>query len=70
MEVYMQFSGYLDTKEAARRCGLSASWLAKLRLTGGGAPYLKLGRRVLYEGQEFEQWLGSHRRQSTCQQTA
>jgi Hypoxia induced protein conserved region len=28
---------------------LSASWLSKLRVFGGGSPYLKIGRRVVYE---------------------
>ena len=31
--------------EAAHFLGLSRSWLAKLRLTGDGPPYMKVGRR-------------------------
>jgi predicted DNA-binding transcriptional regulator AlpA len=37
--------------EAANFLGLSASWLAKLRLSGEGPLYLKVGRRVRYSGQ-------------------
>ena len=56
---------YFDTKQAAQRYGLSASWLSKLRVFGGGSPYLKIGRRVVYERPAFEKWLVSHRRAST-----
>ena len=40
---------YFNTEQAAQRYGLSASWLSKLRVFGGGSPYLKIGRRVVYE---------------------
>lgn len=45
--------------------GLSVSTLNKLRLTGGGPPYLKLGRRVAYDLADLDAWLGSKRRRST-----
>ena len=57
----MPSGDYLNTKQAAERYGLSASWLSKLRLSGNGSPYLKVGRRVLYERSAFENWLSSHR---------
>ena len=59
---------YFSTQQAARRYGLSASWLSKLRVFGGGSPYLKIGRRVLYERSAFENWLALHRRSSTSDQ--
>ena len=65
----MQSSEYLNTEQAAERYGLSKSWLAKLRVLGGGSPYLKLGRRVLYERASFERWLTSHQRPSTSHQS-
>jgi hypothetical protein len=58
---------YLSTKQAAGRYGLSISWLTKLRVYGGGPPYIKIGRRCLYEPATFEGWLGSHRRTSTSE---
>jgi len=60
-------STYFNTKQAAQRYGLSASWLSKLRVFGGGSPYLKIGRRVVYERSAFERWLALHARESTSQ---
>ena len=57
----------LPAKDAARVVGLSQSTLAKLRLSGDGPPYCKLGRRVLYRPQDLETWLTQHRRQSTSE---
>jgi hypothetical protein len=45
--------------------GLSESTLAKLRLSGYGPAYCKLGRRVLYQPHDLDAWLAQHRRQST-----
>jgi hypothetical protein len=64
-EEQMQSPEYFNTKQAAQRYGLSASWLSKLRVFGGGSPYLKIGRRVVYERSAFENWLDAHRRHST-----
>jgi hypothetical protein len=69
LEVQMLSSEYFDTKQAAQRYALSESWLSKLRVFGGGSPYLKVGRRVLYERSAFEKWLASHCRESTTQQS-
>ena len=55
----------ISNSEAAQHLGLSESTLNKLRLTGGGPTYIKLGRRVLYKTQDLEDWLGRHRRSST-----
>ena len=43
--------------DAAKLLGLAPSTLAKLRLTGDGPVYCKLGRRVLYRRQDLEAWL-------------
>jgi excisionase family DNA binding protein len=56
---------YLSVIEAAKVVGLGVSTLNKLRLTGGGPEYLKLGRRVLYPRDGIEAWLRSHRVGST-----
>jgi predicted DNA-binding transcriptional regulator AlpA len=58
-------SEYLNVGEAAEYTGLAASTLNKLRLTGDGPEYIKLGRRVLYARDSIEGWLRSHRRTST-----
>ena len=36
------------TTDAAGYCGMAKSTLEKLRVTGGGPPYLKIGRTVVY----------------------
>ncbi len=58
----------LSVDQAARRLGLSTSWLNKARITGGGPPYLKLGRRVFYSLGDLEDWVASRRRRNTSVQ--
>jgi predicted DNA-binding transcriptional regulator AlpA len=48
---------FLDTSAAATLTKLSTSTLTKLRLTGGGPRYLKLGRRVVYPRVALLAWL-------------
>jgi hypothetical protein len=55
----------LKTPAAADYCGLAASTLEKLRVSGGGPAYIKLGRRVVYHRDDLDAWLGTMRRQST-----
>lgn len=55
----------LRTPEAAAYCGSSASTFEKLRLTGGGPRYVKLGRRVVYDPADLDDWLLANRRVST-----
>jgi predicted DNA-binding transcriptional regulator AlpA len=57
----------LDTMRAAEFLGLSSSTLNKLRVRGGGPPYLKLGRRVVYDTADLEAWSASRRRTSTSE---
>jgi len=55
----------LRTSDAAHYTGLSASTLNKLRLTGGGPQYIKLGKVVVYDPHCLDAWLAAHRRRST-----
>jgi predicted DNA-binding transcriptional regulator AlpA len=57
----------LNVREAARFLGLSASTLNKMRLNGNGPPYLKLGRRVLYDVHDLQAWAASRRRNHTSE---
>ena len=59
-----------DTERAAKRLGLAVSTLEKLRVTGGGPAYLKLGRRVLYEARDLDSWKAARRTHSTSQRVA
>lgn len=57
----------VDTDQAAALLGLSTSTLAKLRLTGDGPPYSKLGRRVVYRRQDLDDWVAANRCHSTSE---
>lgn len=57
----------IDSSEAARRLGLSASTLAKMRLYGTGPAYSKLGRRVVYAPADIEAWVSANRFNSTSE---
>lgn len=58
-------SEYLNTRQAAEAYGLSVSYLNKLRVSGGGCQYAKVGRRVLYRKADFEMWITSRVRANT-----
>ena len=55
----------LNTEAAARYVGVSRAFLDKLRMTGGGPPFLKIGRKVTYERQSLDTWLDSRRMDKT-----
>ena len=55
----------LRTREAAEYTGLAKSTLEKLRVHGGGCPYIRIGRVVVYDPADLDAWLASHRRVST-----
>jgi len=57
----------MRTTEAAAYTGISKSTLEKLRVTGGGCPYIRIGRVVVYDPDDLDAWLAAHRRKSTSQ---
>lgn len=54
-----------DTRQAANKIGCSKSFLEKLRVTGGGPTFIKLGRAVRYQQDALEQWVAERRCRST-----
>jgi excisionase family DNA binding protein len=60
----------LTVREAAAHLRLSISTLNKLRCTGYGPIYFKLGRAVRYDPQDLDQWLAAHRIGSTSETVA
>jgi predicted DNA-binding transcriptional regulator AlpA len=50
---------FVNTFQAAERVGLARSTLAKLRVTGGGPPFRKLGARVFYSDSDLAAWLAA-----------
>ena len=60
---------FLTVREAAGHLKLSKSLLDKLRLTGEGPAYMKLGqRRVVYAVEDLDAWAEKGRRESTTSQ--
>lgn len=61
----------LDTFQTAERTKLARATLAKLRVIGGGPPFLKLGSKVLYEESDVQAWITSQgKRRSTSDHAA
>lgn len=55
----------LNTADAARFLGLSASTLAKARLSGEGCPYVKIGSAVRYRRSDLFAFVAERARRST-----
>lgn len=51
---------------AAAHCGLAPATMATLRCRGGGPPYFKIGRRVVYARDDLDAWLAARRVRSTA----
>jgi len=57
----------LSVKEAAYHTGLSFSTLNKLRCSGQGPRFAKVGRRVVYDVTDLDAWLAKHLKTSTSE---
>jgi hypothetical protein len=57
----------LRTAGAAAKTGLAISTLNKLRCSGAGPAFLKLGRAVRYKPADLKAWLDSRRLMSTSE---
>lgn len=55
----------LRTPAAAEYTGLAESTLEKLRVSGGGCRYIRVGRVVVYDPDDLDAWLEAHKRRST-----
>ncbi|MFZ6761308.1 helix-turn-helix transcriptional regulator [Pseudoroseomonas sp. WGS1072] len=53
--------------ETARYARLSARYLERLRITGDGPPFCKIGRRVVYDLGEIDRWLNGRKVASTSE---
>ena len=62
--------GSLTTADAANYTGLSVSTMEKLRLTGAGPRFLKLGRAVRYRATDLDVWLSARVVSSTSEKFA
>ena len=58
----------MRVKEASAFLRVSKSFLDKLRVSGGGPEFIRLGaRKVLYRKQDLEAWMRSRRFENTSQ---
>ena len=64
---YVEYQHRLRTTEAASYLCLSKSTLEKLRLTGGGPRYAKLGKIVTYALPDLAAWAAERTRTSTSE---
>ncbi len=55
----------LSPNQVAERLKLARSTLAKLRLSGGGPPYMKFGAAVRYPEDSLSEWIAAHPRFSS-----
>lgn len=58
---------HLTNSEAAEYLRLSPRTLEKLRVVGGGPPFRKFGRRVVYAFSEVEAWANARSFDNTSQ---
>jgi hypothetical protein len=56
---------WLTPAQAAAHVSLSKQRLARLRLSGTGPEYHKIGRSILYDLAALDDWMARHRRRST-----
>jgi hypothetical protein len=57
----------MSVADTATYLNLSQSTLNKMRLTGSGPVYSKLGRRVLYELCDINDWTARNKRRHTSE---
>lgn len=55
----------IDTSELARRTGSSTSYWSKLRRSGHGPAFVKVGRLTRYDWDTVSLWLAANSRNST-----
>lgn len=55
----------MRVSEAANFLGVSVSYLNNLRTLGGSPRYAKIGRAVVYDPTDLEEWVAERRRVST-----
>jgi len=56
---------YFDTKQTADYLKLSVSTLNRMRGTGEGPTYAKIGRRIIYELSDLDAWVEARKRTFT-----
>jgi hypothetical protein len=65
MQIAINSVRKIPVAEAAAFLGVSKSWLDKHRVHGGGPAYLKIGRRVVYDLRDLEEFAAGRRFRNT-----
>jgi predicted DNA-binding transcriptional regulator AlpA len=63
-------SRYVDTRGASQHTGFSESYHEKLRVIGGGPPFIKAGKAVRYDVCDLDAWMAELKRRSTSEYAA
>ena len=63
-------SRLLNVAEGADYLRCSASYLNKIRVTGGGPVFVKIGARVLYTRADLDRFINQKRQKSTAKTKA
>jgi excisionase family DNA binding protein len=63
-------SPFLTTKEAAERVRLSVASLERMRVRGDGAPFIRMGSRIVYDREALDAWARSRSFNSTSEYAA
>ena len=58
----------LNTRAAASKLGCSPNFLEKLRVSGGGPVYVKIGKAVRYEAAALDEWVAGRRFRCTAEE--
>lgn len=58
---------YFTEKEVAERLSMSVKWLQKMRVVGGGIPFVKIGGSVRYAASDIMEFESIARRASTSE---
>jgi len=59
----------LTSEQAAKYLGFTDGWLAKMRMTGGGPKYVRLGRKCRYTRADLDAWIYAHRVSNTSEES-
>jgi predicted DNA-binding transcriptional regulator AlpA len=60
-------TAYQTPRQFTRTTGIPESTLAKMRMRGGGPPYVKIGRSVRYSVSLGLAWMEAHTRRNTSE---
>jgi hypothetical protein len=60
-------TAYQPPRQFAQTVGIPESTLAKMRMRGGGPPYVKIGRSVRYSVSLGLAWMEAHTRRHTSE---